>query len=87
MSFKVLINPRVEEKIKDLPGANRERIRKLLDALQENPVPVEIFDIKKLKRLKNSSKFDGDVDYESAGSTYSFHMEIKPPTHHGIHDQ
>ena len=37
-----MINPRVEEKIKDLPGANRERIRKLLDALQENPVPVDI---------------------------------------------
>jgi hypothetical protein len=49
MSFKVLVNPRAEEKLKALPEASRKEIAGLLDTLQENPVPVETFDIKKLR--------------------------------------
>jgi len=49
MSFRVLVNPKAEEKLRALPEANRKKIAGLLDTLQENPIPVETFDIKKLK--------------------------------------
>jgi len=56
MSFRVLVNPKTEEKLKALPEANRKKIAELLDTLQENPIPVETFDIKKLKGLKDTCR-------------------------------
>jgi len=54
MSFRVLVNPKTEEKLKALPEANIKKMVELLDVLQENPIPVETFDIKKLKGLKDT---------------------------------
>jgi len=47
--FEVIIAPRARRSLKKLSKGYRRRIFELLFILQENPVPAEYCDIKKLK--------------------------------------
>ena len=53
MSYEILIHPRVEKAIKDLPKAHKVGLSEFIDALKDNPVPFRKFDLKKLKGKKD----------------------------------
>jgi len=49
MSFKIIIGKRAEKGIRRLPPANLKRFTELVEMLKVNPVPVENFDVKKMR--------------------------------------
>ncbi|NJF26123.1 type II toxin-antitoxin system RelE/ParE family toxin [Thermococcus sp. Bubb.Bath] len=49
MTFRVIISPRAEKGLRSLPEASMKKFAELVEVLKHNPVPVEKFDIKKLK--------------------------------------
>lgn len=49
MSFKVIIGKRAEKGIRSLPPAHIKRFAELVETLKINPVPVESFDVKKMR--------------------------------------
>ncbi|WP_297520284.1 type II toxin-antitoxin system RelE/ParE family toxin [Thermococcus sp.] len=49
MTFRVMVSKRTEKGIRNLPPANLKRFAELVEMLKINPVPVESFDIKKIR--------------------------------------
>ncbi|ASJ13158.1 type II toxin-antitoxin system RelE family toxin [Thermococcus thioreducens] len=49
MSFRVIIGKNAEKGIRNLPPAHLNRFAELVEALKINPVPVESFDVKKMR--------------------------------------
>jgi len=53
MSFRILINRRVEKEYSKLPKANRQKVLEFLVAIENSPFP-DNFDIKKIKGADNT---------------------------------
>jgi mRNA interferase RelE/StbE len=49
VSFRVIICKKAEKGIRNLPPAHLKRFAELVETLKINPVPVESFDVKKMR--------------------------------------
>jgi mRNA interferase RelE/StbE len=49
MTFRVVVGKRAEKGIRSLPSVNLKRFAQLIETLKINPVPVESFDVKKIR--------------------------------------
>ncbi|WP_457751165.1 type II toxin-antitoxin system RelE family toxin [Thermococcus sp.] len=49
MSFRVIIGKKAEKRIRNLHPAHLKRFAELVETLKINPVPVESFDVKKIR--------------------------------------
>ena len=49
MTFRVVVSKRGEKGVRNLPPANLKHFAELVETLKINPVPVESFDIKKIR--------------------------------------
>ena len=54
MTFRVIIDPSVSKKAKKfLKPAHLEKLRRFVRVLEENPVPSEEFDVKRIRGQEN----------------------------------
>ena len=47
--YEIIITNQAIKQIKSLPAKIKDRIREILDVLQEYPIPIKRYDVKKIK--------------------------------------
>ncbi len=52
--FRVIVSNAVRKGAKKMPREMKEKVLELLDILESTPIPVDNYDIKKMKGLKNT---------------------------------
>ena len=52
--FEIIVSNRVRKGARKLPSELKEKIVELLDVLENEPVPADKYDVKKLKGLPNT---------------------------------
>ncbi len=52
--FKIIVSNRARKSAKRLPKELKEKIVEILDVLENEPVPADKYDVKKLKGLPNT---------------------------------
>ena len=52
--FRVIVSNAARKGAKKMPKEMKEKVLELLDVLESTPIPVDNYDIKKMKGLKNT---------------------------------